>query len=469
MKSRPHEGVYARAREAVGDPQLRDAVWTSTQRFLNGRNRAFEQLPQQGSPMRDLGREIRIRTLKNLDVHLERFVASCKRNGTQVHFARDAAEAARTICDLAAGKGLVIKSKSMATEEIHLNEALQKRGIEVVETDLGEWVIQLAGETPAHIIAPALHKTREQFAELIGREVGRTVSTEPENLVAEARARLRRDFVAGAVGISGVNFGVAETGTLVLVTNEGNGRLVTSGPKLHIALMGIEKLVPTLDEAFALLRILPRSAAGQKLTSNTTFISGPRRADEVDGPDEVHVVLLDNGRIDYLSTDRWESLLCIRCGACLNVCPVYKRIGGHAYGSTYQGPIGLLATPMVRPEDPEAITDLPHASSLCGACHEICPVKIDIPRMILSVRAEAVSRGWTGTKERAVFALAAAVLSRPRLYRVLVRVAGLFSRLLGATHFKALPSFLSGWTSTRDLPVVAPESFRSWWQSRKGP
>jgi L-lactate dehydrogenase complex protein LldF len=460
----PAAPLAERARLAVANAKLQAALWRATGRLLDNRDRAFAALSD-GDARRDAAREARLRALRTLDQQLERFVASCVKNGIQVHWARDAEEANQLVVELARGRGSVIKSKSMATEETELNAALEASGLEVVETDLGEWVVQLAKERPSHIVAPSLHKTKDEFAELIGQQLGRAVPAEHETLVKAARERLRREFVRSGVGISGVNFGVAETGTLVLVTNEGNGRLVTSGPAVHIALMGIEKVVATLDDAAALLRVLARSGTGQKMTSYVSFISGPRRADELDGPDEVHVVLLDNGRSTYLGNEMWESLLCIRCGACLNTCPVYRRIGGHAYGSTYPGPIGLLATPMIQPDDPEVRADLPHASSLCGACHEICPVRIDLPRMILALRARAITERHAAATERWIFRLAAFALARPALYRLLLFLGALVTRIVGT---RALP-FFGRWTKTRDLPPVAPTSFQTWWKRRPRP
>jgi L-lactate dehydrogenase complex protein LldF len=456
--------IRDRARLAVANERLRLALATATGRLLERSARAFDTLPDK-QRAKGQARAARQHGLANLDVHLERFVANCVKNGMHVHFAADADEAARIVCELAKDQGSVIKSKSMATEEIHLNDALLARGIDVIETDLGEWVLQLAKEKPAHIVAPALHKTTAEFAGIIGQKIGRTLPEDPAALVTAARARLREEFIRGGVGVSGVNFGVAETGTLVLITNEGNGRLVTSGPRTHIALMGIEKVVPTLDGVVALLRVLARSGSGQKLTSYTSFISGPRRADEPDGPDEIHVVLLDNGRSRTLGTDQWESLLCIRCGACLNACPVYQRIGGHAYGSTYPGPIGLLATAMVRPDE-ESQAVMPHASSLCGACHEICPVQIDLPRMILSLRAQSVAAGRPPALERMLFWLAAFVFRRPWLYRAALGLGAWLSRVVGKSHLRSLGP--KAWTRSRDLPMVARTPFRTWWAERKG-
>jgi L-lactate dehydrogenase complex protein LldF len=451
-----------RARVAVANQKLRAALWSVTGRILANREQALAELDD-AAGKRDLARHARMRGLQELDVHLERFADNCERNGIQLHWAADAAQANEIICELAAGcEGGIIKSKSMATEETGLNEALEARGWKVTETDLGEWIVQLAREHPSHIIAPALHRSKEQCAEVISEHIGQPVAADPPLIVKAARDRLREEFIAASVGISGVNLGIAETGTLVLVTNEGNGRLVTSGPRIHIALMGIEKIVPTLDDAIGVLRVLARSATGQKMTSYTSFISGPRRPDEPDGPNEVHVVLLDNGRSDYLGNELWESLLCIRCGACLNTCPVYRRIGGHAYGSPYSGPVGLLVTPMIRPSDPEAHVALPHASSLCGACHDICPVLIDIPRMILALRARSVRAQGPGWVERSVFRVAGWVLRRPRAYAVLRWLVGWL-----LAPFRGRVPGAAAWTASRRLPPVARIPFHTWWRRRQ--
>src|SRR5687767_12289239 len=302
----------------------------------------------------------------------------------------------------------------MATEEIHLNDALAAAGVTPVETDLGEYIIQLAHERPSHIIAPAIHKTKGQVAELFARELKREVAADPEVLTRIARAELREKFLQADLGITGANFAVAETGTVVLVTNEGNGRMVTSLPRVHVAVMGVEKVVPSMTDLMVFLSILAKSATGQKLSVYTTLVHGPRRAGELEGPDELHLVLLDNGRLQQLSGPLREALYCLRCGACLNVCPVYRQIGGHAYGYTYPGPIGILLTAMLNGQS--SVRDLAHASSLCGACADACPVRIDIPRMLIELRSAGVRTKTVGAGERLVFRAFAWLLRRPALY-----------------------------------------------------
>jgi len=279
---------------------------------------------------------------------------------------------------------MAVKSKSMATEEIDLNEALEHAGVTPVETDLGEYIIQLAREKPSHIIAPAIHKTKSQVADLISAVAGERLPADPEALTAAARVLLRQKFLQADMGITGANFAIADTGTVVLVTNEGNGRMVTSLPRIHVALMGIEKVVPSMTDLAVFLSILARSATGQKLSSYTTLVRGPRQPGELEGPDEFHLILMDNGRARQIAGPLREALYCLRCGACLNVCPVYRQIGGHAYGHTYPGPIGILLTAMLRGD--ESVKELAHASSLCGACKDVCPVRIDIPRMLIELR-----------------------------------------------------------------------------------
>jgi L-lactate dehydrogenase complex protein LldF len=360
------------------------------------------------------------------------------------------------------GARLAVKTKSMATEEIELNEALEHAGVTPVETDLGEYIIQLAHEKPSHIIAPAIHKTKGQVAELFARELKRQVAADPEVLTRIARAELRDKFLRADLGITGANFMVADTGTVVLVTNEGNGRMVTSLPRVHVAIVGVEKVVPTMTDLMVFLAILAKSATGQKLSVYTTFVRGPRRPGELEGPDEFHLVLLDNGRIAQLAGPLRESLYCLRCGACLNVCPVYRQIGGHAYGSTYPGPIGILATAMLGGE--KSVTELAHASSLCGACAAACPVRIDIPRMLIELRQQGVQGRHVSLAERIIFRAFARVLRMPRLYRAAAPVARILqSPWVRDEAIPRLPLLFGAWTRTRDLPSVASRTFTERW------
>jgi L-lactate dehydrogenase complex protein LldF len=454
-----------RAERALGDRFLQEALTIATTRFIALRREAFDEFPE-GEALRDRARAIKEATLQRLDQHLERLIDEVEARGGHVHYAATDAEARDIVLDIAgrAGARLAVKSKSMATEEIHLNAALEKAGITPVETDLGEYIIQLAHERPSHIIAPAIHKTKGQVAELFARELHREVAADAEVLTRIARAELREKFLQADLGISGANFAVADTGTVVLVTNEGNGRMVTSLPRVHVAVMGVEKVVPSLTDLAVFLAILARSATGQKLSVYTTLVQGPRRAGELEGPEEFHLVLLDNGRIRQLAGPLRESLYCLRCGACLNVCPVYRQIGGHAYGYTYPGPIGILLTAMLN--GPASVKDLAHASSLCGACADVCPVRIDIPRMLVELRREVSEQRVAPWTERLVFKALAWLLARPALYRWSAPLARLLQRPFArAGVLTRLPLFAGEWTRTRDLPAVAAQTFQERWRA----
>jgi len=453
----------ARAGAALRDPFLQEALGIATTKFITLRREAFAEFPE-GEALRDRARAIKEATLQHLDQHLEQLIARIEARGGHVHYATTTGEARAIIVDIArrAGARTAVKSKSMATEEIDLNEALIHAGITPVETDLGEYIIQLAGERPSHIIAPAIHKTKGQVAELFTRELGRAVPADPEELTRVARAELREKFLQAEIGITGANFAVADTGTIVLVTNEGNGRMVTSLPRVHVAVMGVEKVIPSMSDLVVFLAILAKSATGQKLSAYTTLVQGPRPAGELEGPEEFHLVLLDNGRIDQIGGPLRESLACLRCGACLNVCPVYRQIGGHAYGHTYPGPIGILLTAMQH--GTESVRELAHASSLCGACAEACPVRIDIPRMLVDLRREVAERRVAPWAERVLFRGLAAILARPALVRVGVPLARLVQRPFARNRMiRRLPGGLGGWTRTRDVPAVAARTFTERW------
>jgi L-lactate dehydrogenase complex protein LldF len=363
---------------------------------------------------------------------------------------------------------MAVKSKSMATEEIELNEALLRAGVTPVETDLGEYIIQLAHEKPSHIIAPAIHKTKGQVADLISAVARERLPADAEALTAAARRLLREKFLQAEMGITGANFAVAETGTVVLVTNEGNGRMVTSLPRIHVALMGIDKVIPSLGDLVVFLAILARSATGQTLSVYTTLVRGPRGPGELDGPDEFHLVLMDNGRSGQIAGPLREALYCLRCGACLNVCPVYRQIGGHAYGHTYPGPIGILLTAML--QGTAAVGDLAHASSLCGACKDVCPVRIDIPRMLVELRERVDREGVAPRSERIVFRLAGRVLRSPTLFVAAARLGRRLQRpFVRDGRLRGLPLLLGRWTATRDLPPVAAQTFRERWKTLRRP
>jgi L-lactate dehydrogenase complex protein LldF len=451
-------------RAALGDVQLRGALRQATTLFGERRQTALASVTDwEGT--RERARAIKDDTLLHLDRYLEQFTANAERAGAQLHWARDGGEACEIIGRLAeaAGARTVVKSKSMATEEIHLNAALARRGIEPIETDLGEYIIQLAAEAPSHIVVPAIHKTKGQIAALFAEKLGIAPSDDAAVLTAAARQALRRRFAEAEVGISGVNFAVAETGTILILENEGNARLTTSLPGTHIALMGIEKVIPRFADLEVFLQLLPRSGTGQVLTAYQSLLTGVKRRPDGEGPDELHIVLLDNGRSRMLAAPvTRQTLACIRCGACLNACPVYRQIGGHAYRSVYPGPIGAILTPQLI--GIERTAHLPYASSLCGACRDVCPVKIDIPAVLLHLRAQVIERraGKARWVERLVFRAYAAVMERPRLYEWAMRVA----RVLRVT-----PP-LRAWTKWRDLRPLAPRSFREEWRaglSKAGP
>jgi L-lactate dehydrogenase complex protein LldF len=430
------------------------------QRRLDG-SAAFPQMDE----MRDRAREIRAHTLLRLDHYLGQFADAVERGGGKVFFAADAVEANDYIARLAeaAGVARAVKVKSMVTEEIHLNSALEKAGVEVVETDLGEFIIQLAGETPSHIIAPVMHKDRYDVGKLFAAELGVDYTHEPTELNDIARAHLRERFLTADMGISGVNFAVAADGSIALVTNEGNGRITTTVPRIHVAVMGMERIVPTRDELVVMLEVLARSATGQKLSVYTNLIGGARRDGEPDGPDQFHVVILDNGRSATLGSAVAEILYCIRCGACLNACPVYRHVGGHAYGSVYPGPIGKVLMPSLF--GLEEWHDLPAASSLCGACTEACPVRIDIPKLLVELRNQSTEHmSWS---VRHGIAWYARMATRPRLFRLVARGVGVAGRVLGRGGWlRRIPGLLRSWSDQRETPAPAPQTFNDWWRKR---
>ena len=454
-----------RAAQALGDRFLHEALDIATTKFITLRREAFGAFPD-GDQLRDRARAIKEATLQRLDAHLETLVANVERLGGHVHFAATAEEARDIIVDIArrTGARMAVKSKSMATEEIHLNDALQAAGVTPVETDLGEYIIQLAHERPSHIIAPAIHKTKGQVAELFSRELKRPgLPADPEVLTKIAREELREKFLTADLGITGANFAVAETGTVVLVTNEGNGRMATSLPRVHVAVMGVEKVIPSMTDLAVFLAILAKSATGQKLSVYTTLVRGPRHPGELEGPEEFHLVLMDNGRSAQIAGPLREALYCLRCGACLNVCPVYRKIGGHAYGHTYPGPIGILLTAMLKGD--RSVRELAHASSLCGACHEVCPVRIDIPRMLVELRSGLDRQRLAPAGERLLFRAAGRVLRSPALYRLAARLGRLAQHTVLRDGWPRLaPPILRRWTRTRELPRVADRTFAERWK-----
>ena len=457
----------ARAFAALNNPDLRAAMGRAKGGFIDKRRRAIEGLPEFDA-LREAGREIKEHTLSHLDYYLEQFEERVTASGGTVHWADNAQDACRIVVDLCrnAEARHVTKGKSMVGEEIGLNEALEAAGIERMETDLGEYIIQLADEPPSHIIAPAVHKTRQQVSELFHqhhRSLGFTeVQSGVAALVDEARSVLRDKFLGADVGITGANFLIAETGSVMLVTNEGNADLTNTLPRMHIVTTGIEKVVPTLDDASTLLRLLARSATGQEMSAYTTVTTGPRARSDPDGPDEFHVVLIDNGRSQMLGNEFRPMLRCIRCGACMNHCPVYSAVGGHAYGWVYVGPMGSVLTPLM--VGLEEAGHLPNACTLNGRCEEVCPVGIPLPDMLRALRRRQFEDGLGSRRVRLGLAVWGWLARRPRLYR---RLAGFGVRLLSLLgrrgRFRWLP-FASGWTEARDMPAPSGSTFLSAWR-----
>ncbi|HTN76808.1 MAG TPA: LutB/LldF family L-lactate oxidation iron-sulfur protein [Pirellulaceae bacterium] len=430
---------------------------------------AWAQLPN-SDLVREQARAIKDATLAQLDEHLGTLADSVERRGGQVHFAGTGDEACQMIIEIIQSRGLtkVVKSKSMTTEEIHLNHALEAAGIHPTETDLGEYIIQLAGHRPSHIVGPALHLSAKEVADILSEDAGTPLPVEREALAGFARQRLRERFAQAEVGITGANFAVAETGTIVLISNEGNARLTTALPKIHIAVMGMEKVIPKLADLPFFLKVLARAATGQKLSVYTSLVTGKRQPGELDGPDEFHLIVLDNGRSRILGGPLRESLFCIRCGACLNACPIYRSVGGHAYGGVYAGPIGAVLTPLY-----DGLANnhhLPQASSLCGACQAACPVKIAIPEMLVKLREQLHHEpGRESWWEAFAYGWWAYLLRRPTLYRWATwfssRTVGRWFRR--TAWIKKMPGELHGWTKQRDFPAPAPQRFRDWWASEQ--
>ena len=451
------------ATAAIANAGLQKALANSGPAFIGRRAAAVARLPE-FEQLRDIGRDIKNHTLANLDFYLEAYEAKLKAAGGQLHWcatADDACAEVLAICQKA-GARTVTKGKSMISEEIGVNEHLERHGITPVETDLGEYIIQLRHELPSHIIAPAFHLNREDWEEQFRKShtdlPADRVFNERRDILTEARAKLREKFLAADVGITGANFLIAETGSSVIVTNEGNGDLTQTLPRIHIVLASIEKVVPTLEDATSLLRLLARSATGQDFSVYTTFSTGARREGDLDGPDEYHVVLVDNGRSAMLGTDFQEMLRCIRCAACMNHCPVYGSVGGHAYGWVYPGPMGSVLTPALVGVDQAGL--LPNASTFCGKCESVCPVKIPLPKLMRHWREREFERHLTPTAVRTNLALWAWVAKRPGLYRLGTRVAAKALGWLGRKRgrFASLP-FAGGWTGGRDLPAPEGDTF----------
>lgn len=485
---------HSRIRSSIANPALQAALNANAERRIASRQTAFASLPEDLQTLRQRAHAVRADVIANLDTYLARFLERVQANGIIVHRAADAAEANRLVIEIARAaiphppprnrslplstshlplptfQPLIAKSKTMLSEEIGLNHALEAAGMRVVETDLGEYIVQLRHEPPSHILTPAVHLSRAEVGALFHEKLGIPLTDNIPALTAAARAALREVFLSADVGISGVNFGVVESGALVLLTNEGNGRMVTTLPRVHIALMGMERLAPTFDDLALMLSLLPRSATGQKLTVYTSIIHGPRRADEPDGALQRHLIVVDNGRSAARRSPLAEILYCIRCGACLNACPVFREIGGHAYGSPYPGPMGSVLSPALFGSE---FGGLARASTLCGACQEACPVDIDLPKLLLRVRSggsdqqSAISgqRSAVNGHPSLVILLclrAFAVLAvRPRWFGLAQRLAGVFSRLISPRReWMRLPAF-TGWGYSKDFPRPALKPFHA--------
>lgn len=452
------------ATRVSGDDDRRALIHTGMQKYEASRG-----VRQAGfhdwQSARQTAADIKWDAINHLDKYLVEFADKLEANGTKVHWASDAQQAREIILNIVKEKGArsIVKSKVMTGEEIHINQALEKEGYDVVESDLGEYIVQLRNEEPYHFVFPAMHLARGEISDLFERELGTAPTDNPEELTMIARRVIRDKYITADIGISGANFGIAETGMISITENEGNARLTCALPKVHISLMGIEKVLPKLRDLALFLPMLATAGAGQALTGYNSMYSGPRREGECDGPEEMHVVLLDNRRTELLAdAEQRDALHCIRCGACLNVCPIYRNIGGHTYGTTYQGPIGSVITPHLR-----GLQDWKHlssASSLCGACTQTCPVKINLHQHLLHNRrnASAEKPVWW---EKTAFKIAGFAMNRPSLFRLGLRLAHLVQPL----HVLVKGSILDparAWTKTRELPEVAEETFRDYWEKR---
>ncbi|WP_202077830.1 LutB/LldF family L-lactate oxidation iron-sulfur protein [Caldalkalibacillus salinus] len=461
------ETVKDRAQVALNDEFLRNAVKFTTEKLRKGKKSASEEHGN-WEAWRERGRQIRLHTIAHLDYYLNQFVEHARAQGVHVHFAETGQEAADITMKIAEHKQAetVVKSKSMVSEEIHINEAFEKEGIASVETDLGEYIIQLAHEAPSHIIIPAIHKNRYQVAELLSKEAGEELPPETTALAGFARKKLREKFLEADIGMTGCNFAIAESGSMILFENEGNARMVSTVPKTQITLMGMERIIPTWDDLEVMATLLPRSATGQKLTVYMSGITGPKRAQDGDGPEEMHVIILDNGRSHQLGDPEFQELLnCIRCGACLNACPVYRHIGGHSYGSTYSGPIGAVLTPALNQNVAEW-DDIANASSLCGACYEACPVKIPLHDMLVYLRRRKAEAGHTPLSERAGFKGYQYVMGNHKRFSRALKAGRVGQKTVlkdGRSKLNLGP--LKAWTAYRHAPSIHQQSFRESWAS----
>jgi L-lactate dehydrogenase complex protein LldF len=463
----------AEAKKALDNPILQGALADLQSRFGRGTALAYQNLPE-GPDLRFKAHDIRVKAIENLDVLLETLAENVRKNGGHVYFAHDA-QSAVDYCLATARRHkvkLAVKGKSMVSEEIGLNTALIDAGIEVAETDLGEYIIQLAGEHPSHIIAPAIHKSRKDIGRLFTEKIGIPYTDDPPSLTRAARKALRAKFLAAEIGFSGCNLACAETGHIVTVSNEGNIRMSTTMPKVHVAIMGMERIAATLEDHDVLIRLLCRGAAAQDMATYVSYIGGPRYLGQVDGPDEFHLVILDNGRSRILADDEFKEMLCcIRCAACLNVCPVYGKIGGHSYGHPYSGPVGAVVMPLLAGIN--RFKDLCQGETLCGACQDACPVNIDLPRMLLALRAKLADGDpkWNVSRasstEKSIFKTWSWIIGNRKVYDFFLRMAFLVQKVFPHNNgmIRRLPPPMHGWTRRRDIRPVAEKSFMERWRS----
>lgn len=458
----------ARAGQKIADVQLAKNLAKTKHKFVAARANAITELDDfEGT--RDAAVKIRDEVLKNLDLWLERFESRATERGAQVMWARDGEEICDLVIDIARRHGVkkVVKSKSMLSEEAGLNVALEQAGITPVETDLGEYILQINNnEPPSHIIAPALHKSLDEVADLFVKTHHTPRKTEITELTREAREQLRGHFLSGEMGISGGNFLIAETGSVALVTNEGNGRMVTTLPRIHVVITGIEKVIPTLEDLSTLMRLLPRSATGQSISNYVSVLTGVKNPGDFDGPEHLYFILVDNGRAGLLGSEFEEMLRCIRCGACMNHCPVYQTVGGHAYGWVYPGPMGSILTPLY--QGIENALDLPQAATLCNQCGVVCPVKIPLPDLMRTLREKQMDMKLRPRAERMALKLWGWMARHPRVYALATRIGARFLRRRGGTsgRIRSLPP-ASEWTRGRDFPAAQGRTFRELYKAKR--
>ncbi len=457
----------SRAREKLADRNLQNALNKLQGNFVRGRAQRVAEMDN-FEAIRDAASAIRDHVLDRLDVYLEEFERNATARGAEVHWAETHEDVNRIVCELARRHGVrkAVKSKSMVTEECALNDALEAAGIEVLETDLGEYILQLAKEPPSHIVAPVVHKTRDEVSDLFEEKHGTPRKTDIAELTREARDRLRGHFISADMGISGANFAIAETGSTLIVTNEGNGRMVTTLPRVHIAITGIEKILPTLEDVATLMRLLPPHGTGQSISNYISVTTGVKGEREHDGPEQFHVILFDGGRTSLVGTELQPMLRCIRCGACMNHCPVYQSVGGHAYGWVYPGPMGSVLTPAY--VGLEKALDLPNAATMCNQCGVVCPVKIPLPDLMRKLREQQFARKLKPWTERAAFGAWCWMAQRPAIYAAAAAIGARLLALMGGRDglVHRIP-LAGGWTASRDMPAPQGVTFRELYRRQR--